>query len=119
MRIDSWLWTARFFKSRSLATAACRSGKVRLNGNIAKASAEIKSGDKISWRDHVRMREVRVVELLPRRVGAPEAVKAYVDFSAPLPTKEEMGAIPLRDRGAGRPEKKDRRDLDRLRGFQK
>jgi len=119
MRVDTWLWTTRFFKSRSLATNECRSGHVRINGNVAKASAEIKPGDRISWRDPARTRDVEVVELLPKRVGAPEAAKAYIDFSPPLPTKEERGTVPQRDRGAGRPEKRDRRDLDRLRGFAK
>lgn len=119
MRIDQWLWVVRFFKSRSLATAACRAGKVRLNGSIAKSSSLVKVGDRISWRDSLRQREVKVLALIPRRVGAPEAVKAYIDNSDPLPSKEEKGAVPVRDRGAGRPEKKDRRDLDRLRGFQK
>jgi len=119
MRLDIWLWAVRFFKSRSQATAACRAGKVRLNDVSAKASAQVKPGDVVSWRDPLRNREVKVVELLPRRVGAPEAVKAYVDSSEPLPTKEEQGSLPVRDRGAGRPEKKDRRDLDQLRGFHK
>jgi len=119
MRLDLWLWVVRFFKSRSQATAACRAGKVRLNGGIAKASALVKQGDTVSWRDSQRPREVRVVELLPRRVGAPEAVKAYVDLSPALPPVQERGTVPVRDRGAGRPEKKDRRNLDRLRGFQK
>ncbi len=119
MRVDSWLWAARFFKSRSQATAACRAGRVRLNGTVAKASALIKPGDKISWRDPLRARQVEVVELLPRRVGAPEAAQAYHDHSEPVPAKAEQGALPVRDRGAGRPEKKERRDLDRLRGFQK
>jgi len=119
MRVDTWLWTTRFFKSRSLATAACRAGKVRVNSAVAKASCLIKIGDKITWRDAVRTRSVIVVELIPRRVGAPEAMKAYEDHSDPLPTKAEQGAVPVRDRGTGRPEKKDRRDLDRLRGFQK
>jgi len=119
MRLDSWLWAARFFKSRSQATAACRAGKVRLNDAVAKAPAQVKPGDVVSWRDPLRPREVQVVELLPRRVGAPQAVKAYVDHSPALPTKEELGAVPIRDRGAGRPEKKDRRELDQLRGFHK
>ena len=117
--MDLWLWAVRFFKSRSQATAACRAGKVRINNTVAKASSLVKVGDTVSWRDTLRNREVKVVELLPRRVGAPEAVKAYIDNSEPLPTKEERGALPLRDPGAGRPEKKDRRDLDRLRGFHK
>ncbi|MDR0284415.1 MAG: RNA-binding S4 domain-containing protein [Propionibacteriaceae bacterium] len=119
MRIDVWLWVVRFFKSRSLATEACRAGKVRINGTVAKASAQVSGGDKVSWRDPLRVREVQVVTLLPRRVGAPEAAAAYVDFSPPLPTKAEQGTVPLRDRGAGRPEKRDRRETDRLRGYQK
>ncbi|MDR0847805.1 MAG: RNA-binding S4 domain-containing protein [Propionibacteriaceae bacterium] len=119
MRVDAWLWTVRFFKSRSMATTACRAGKVRVNGGIVKASHEVKVGDKVAWRDALRPREVEVLALLPRRVGAPEAALAYVDFSPPLPTKEERGALPQRDRGAGRPEKRDRRDLDNLRGYAK
>jgi ribosome-associated heat shock protein Hsp15 len=118
-----WLWAARFFKSRSLATAACRAGKIRVNDVVAKASTSIKAGDEITWRDvrgdFPRDRRVHVVELLPRRVGAPEAVKAYIDFSAPILTKLERGSVPMRDRGAGRPEKKDRRAIDKLRGFKK
>ena len=119
MRVDSWLWCVRFFKSRSLATAACRANKVKINDAVAKASSQVKVGDKVTWRDPLRTREVQVLALLPRRVGAPLAVEAYVDFSPPLPSKEEIGAVPQRDRGAGRPEKKDRRDLDQLRGFAK
>ena len=119
MRVDSWLWTVRFFKSRSLATTACRAGKVRVNGVIVKASHEVKVGDKVAWRDPLRPREVEVVELVQHRVGAPEAARAYVDFSPALPTKEERGSLPQRDRGTGRPEKRDRRDLDNLRGYAK
>ncbi|MCL2315644.1 MAG: RNA-binding S4 domain-containing protein [Actinomycetia bacterium] len=119
MRVDAWLWCARFFKSRTLATAECRAGKVKLNGRPAKPAAEIKPGDRLAWRDALRARDVEVVELLPRRVGAPEAAKAYLDHSEPIPPKELRGTVPLRDRGAGRPEKRDRRDLDQLRGYQK
>ena len=119
MRLDQWLWVVRFFKSRSQATAACRAGRIRLNDKVAKASAELKPGDKVAWRDALRPREVVVVALLPRRVGAPEAQLAYEDRSPALPDKVERGALPVRDRGSGRPEKKERRDLDQLRGFQK
>jgi len=119
MRLDSWLWAARFFKSRSQATTACRAGKVRLNGAVAKASSLVKPGDVVTWRDPLRARVVTVVELLPRRVSAPLAAAAYVDASPALPTREEIGALPVRDRGAGRPEKRDRRQLDQLRGFNK
>jgi len=119
VRVDSWLWVVRFFKSRSQATAACRAGKVRVNGVVVKASHLVKAGDRVAWRDALRAREVQIVELIPRRVGAAEAASAYTDFSAPLPDKAERGAVPLRDRGAGRPEKKDRRETDRLRGYAK
>ena len=119
MRLDSWLWTARFFKSRSQATAACRAGKVRVNDVVAKASAMVKPGDVLTWRDPLRARVVTVVELLPRRVSAVLAAAAFVDASPPVPAREEMGAVPVRDRGAGRPEKRDRRQLDQLRGFNK
>jgi ribosome-associated heat shock protein Hsp15 len=119
MRLDSWLWTTRFFMSRSQASAACRAGKVRVGGTVAKASSLIKVGDRISWRDQLRMREVEVVALPAKRVGAPEAALAYVDYSPPLPSKQERAFVPVRDKGAGRPEKKERRDLDKLRGFQK
>ncbi|MDR0783831.1 MAG: RNA-binding S4 domain-containing protein [Propionibacteriaceae bacterium] len=119
MRIDTWLWVVRFFKSRSQATAACRAGKVRLNGTIAKASSLVKVDDRITWRDPLRPREVVVVALLPRRVGAPQAAEAYLDHSPPIPPKTEQGAVPQRDRGSGRPEKKDRRETDRLRGYEK
>ena len=119
MRLDIWLWAVRFFKSRSQATTACRAGKIHLNNLPAKASALVKVGDMVSWKDPLRTREVRVEALLPRRVGAPEAVKAYTDFSPPIPPKEERGSVPLRDRGTGRPEKRDRRELDHLLGYQK
>ncbi|MDR1213136.1 MAG: RNA-binding S4 domain-containing protein [Propionibacteriaceae bacterium] len=119
MRIDSWLWTTRFFKSRSQATQACRAGQVRLNGQVVKAAAEVKPGDRIGWRDQLRPRQVEVVQLLPRRVSPSLAVEAYIDHSPPPPDPAERMAVGLRPRGAGRPEKKDRRDLDRWRGFQR
>lgn len=114
-----WLWATRFFPSRSQATAACRAGKIRLNDVTAKASTPIVIGDRLAWSDRYRSRRVEVVRLLPKRVSATIAVTAYIDHSDPMPTKAEIAAVPQRDRGAGRPEKKDRRELDRLRGFQK
>jgi len=119
MRLDTWLWAARFFKSRTLATSECRAGKVKLNDRAAKPAAEVKVGDRITWRDALRTRDVEIAALLTRRVGAPEAALAYVDHSEPIPPKELRGTVPLRDRGAGRPEKRDRRDLDLLRGYAK
>ena len=118
MRIDVWLWAVRLFKSRSLAATALRAGRVRLNDVVAKASSSVAPGDRITWREPLRARDVVVVELVPKRVGAPLAVKAYVDHSPPPPpSADERYAVGVRDRGAGRPTKRERREIDRLRGF--
>jgi ribosome-associated heat shock protein Hsp15 len=119
MRLDSWLWTTRFFSSRSQATAACRAGRVRVNGQVAKAAAAVAIGDRVAWRDAVRLREVVVVALLARRVGPAEAALAYTDHSAPAPAPADRGGLPQRDAHTGRPEKRQRRQTDRLRGYQK
>ncbi|GAB2461034.1 RNA-binding S4 domain-containing protein [Xylanimonas ulmi] len=116
MRVDVWLWAVRLFKSRSAAATALRAGRVRVNGVIAKASSAVRPGDRVTWREPLRERVVEVVELLPKRVGAPLAVKAYTDHSPALPTREERFAVGVRDRGAGRPTKRERREIDRLRG---
>lgn len=116
MRADVWLWAVRLFKSRSASAALLRAGRVRVNGTVAKASTAVKPGDRLTWRDPLRDRDVVVVELLPKRVGAPLAVKAYRDEGPPAPTREERAAVGLRDRGTGRPTKRERREIDRLRG---
>lgn len=116
MRIDLWLWAVRLTKSRSVAADLCRSGKVRINGVPAKPATTVTVGDRVTWREPLRDRVVEVVELIPKRVGAPLAVKAYKDHSPPVPTRAEREAVGLRDRGAGRPTKRERREIDRLRG---
>jgi ribosome-associated heat shock protein Hsp15 len=92
---------------------------VRVNDVVAKPSTPVKVGDRVTWRDPLRDRVVVVKELLPKRVGAPLAVKAYEDLSPPVPTREERAVVGLRDRGAGRPTKRERRELDRLRGLRR
>ena len=92
---------------------------MRLNGRVIKASADVAVGDRITWPDQLRSRDVEVLALPPTRVSAPQAALAYLDHSPPLPSKELLGTLPVRERGAGRPEKRDRRDTDRLRGYQK
>ncbi|GMA23304.1 hypothetical protein GCM10025864_10630 [Luteimicrobium album] len=115
MRVDVWLWAVRLAKSRSVATAWCRAGHVRVNGSRVKPASSVKVGDTVEFRTD-RDRVVDVVALLPKRVGAPEAVGAYVDRSpAPLP-REYVAPAGVRDRGTGRPTKRDRRALDHLRG---
>ncbi len=114
VRVDAWLWAVRMYKTRSAATAGCRAGHVRLNGQPAKASQPVRPGDTVRLRQPGRERILEVTGLLSKRVGAPEAVRNYIDHS-PEPIPRELLAVPRRDRGAGRPTKRDRRQLDRLR----
>jgi ribosome-associated heat shock protein Hsp15 len=119
MRVDQWLWTARFFKSRTQATNACRSGRVRVNDKVAKAATEVKPGDEVTWRERLRSRRVVVVALLPRRVAAPLAAEAYTDLSPALPTRAEQAATGVREPGTGRPTKQERRQTDAWLGFRR
>ncbi|MCL1800702.1 MAG: S4 domain-containing protein [Promicromonosporaceae bacterium] len=123
MRIDVWLWAVRLFKTRSAAATLLRAGKVSLNDGVAKPATAVKVGDRITWRDDYRYREVVVEQLLPNRVGAALAAPAYTDFSPPIPTKAErtaeLLAVGMRDRGSGRPTKRERREIDQLRGLRK
>jgi ribosome-associated heat shock protein Hsp15 len=115
-RVDSWIWAVRMVKTRSLATAACRAGHVRVNGERAKAAQPVKVGDEIRYRESGFDRIVQVRSLLVKRVGALIAAEAYTDLTPPPPPREEVALAPVRDRGAGRPTKRERRDLERLRG---
>lgn len=115
-RVDAWLWAVRIYKTRSLATAACRAGHVRVNGERAKAAQPVRPGDELRVRIAGFDRILVVRELLTKRVGAPQAALALEDRTPPPPPREEVGFVPVRDRGAGRPTKRERRDLDRLRG---
>ncbi|MEE6272309.1 RNA-binding S4 domain-containing protein [Georgenia wangjunii] len=116
-RVDSWVWAVRVFKSRSQATAACRAGHVRVNGERAKPATPVKVGDRVVVRGGERERILVVARILLKRVGAPEAATAVVDESPPPPPVEARPAVPFRDRGAGRPTKRERRDIQRLRGY--
>lgn len=113
VRIDSWLWAIRVYKTRSLATTACRAGHVRVNGERAKAAQLVKPGDEVRVRIAGFDRILTVRQTLVKRVGAAVAADAYVDRTPP---REPMAIIAQRDRGAGRPTKRERRDIDRLRG---
>ncbi|HEX4820005.1 MAG TPA: RNA-binding S4 domain-containing protein [Acidimicrobiales bacterium] len=112
--MDRWLWSIRLFKSRAEATDACRAGHVRINGRPAKSASTVDIGDRVDVRVHGRDRNVEVARLLNTRVGAPIAVECYIDHSPPPPPRE--AAYPAaRERGAGRPTKRERRELDRWR----
>jgi ribosome-associated heat shock protein Hsp15 len=115
-RVDQWLWAVRIFKSRSLASDACKGGHVKVNGRTVKPASAVRVGDRVEAYAAERDRVLEVVRLITRRVSAPVAAECLVDHSAPPPPREAY-VPPLfsRDRGAGRPTKKDRRSLDRLR----
>ena len=116
VRVDSWIWSVRITKTRSLAAAACRAGHVRVNGERVKPAHLLRPGDEVRVRDAGYERVVVVSRLVRKRVGPPVAVECFVDNSPPRPTREEVPVIALRDRGAGRPTKRERRDLERLQG---
>ncbi|MFE7318296.1 RNA-binding S4 domain-containing protein [Streptomyces sp. NPDC057555] len=115
-RVDSWIWSVRLTKTRSTAAAACRAGHVRVNGERVKPAHALRPGDEVRLRQVGRERIVVVTRLVRKRVGAPVAVECYVDNSPPAPPREAVPVIAVRDRGAGRPTKRDRRELDQLRG---
>lgn len=115
-RIDAWLWAVRQFKTRSAATAACRAGHVRLNGERAKAAQSVRAGDEIRVRIEGFDRILVVRGILVKRVSAPLAAASLEDLTPPRPPRELTAQLPVRDRGAGRPTKRDRRELERLRG---
>lgn len=117
MRLDSWVWSVRLFKTRSAAASACRAGHVRVNGASAKPAQLLREGDEVRIRGGGRERIVMVTRLIRKRVGAPEAAMCLIDKSPPPPAREVSMSVPQRDRGAGRPTKRERRELDRIRGF--
>ncbi|EME22150.1 RNA-binding S4 domain-containing protein [Rhodococcus triatomae] len=117
VRLDSWVWSVRLFKTRSAAAAACRAGHVRVNGTSAKPAQALRIDDEVRVRVDGRERIVVVARLIRKRVGAPEAALCLIDKTPPPPPREVLMSVPLRDRGSGRPTKRERRELDRLRGF--
>ena len=118
MRLDKWLWAARFYKSRSLSQTACDGGKVDVNGQAAKPSRMIRSGDRIELTMGEWRRELVVKNLTERRGPATEARALYDDLSPPPPPRALRAPRPVvRVPGLGRPTKRERRLHDRLREF--
>ena len=114
VRIDKWLWAARMYKHRSQATRACAGGHVKLNGQTAKASRPVKAGDSVeAVTADGRRRVLEVLALSDKRGPAPVAQTLYADHSPPPPPRSPWDQI-IRERGAGRPTKRDRRQLERL-----
>jgi len=112
-RVDAWLWAVRVFKTRSAATAACRAGHVRVNGEKAKAAQTVRPGDELRVRIAGFDRILVVRDPISKRVGAAVAATAMEDRTPP---RDPIPVVAQRDRGAGRPTKRERREIDRFRG---
>ena len=112
-RVDVWLWAVRIYKTRSAATAGCRGGHVRVNRAPAKASTPVKVGDRVEAFVE-RTRILEVVTVIDKRVGAAVAATCLVDHSPPVPVVKRLPRVFVRERGTGRPTKRERRALDRL-----
>ncbi|MFP7760393.1 RNA-binding S4 domain-containing protein [Marisediminicola sp. LYQ134] len=115
-RVDSWVWAVRLVKTRPLAAASCKGGHVLVNGAKAKPSTPVRPGDEVRVRTDDVQRIVTVVRPIVKRVSAPAAATCLIDLTPPPPPREERPIAPQRDRGAGRPTKRERRDIDRLLG---
>lgn len=120
VRIDKWLWGTRVYKTRSDAAEACRGSAIRHNGSIAKPSAKVRIGDTIVARTKALTRTLQVVGVTEKRVGAAQLPHYFEDHT---PETEFEAAREKREnakvfshKGAGRPTKKDRRDIERLLG---
>ncbi len=118
VRIDKWLWAVRLFKTRTLATEECRKGRITIDGVAVKPSRIPKIGDIIKVRKNPVTYSYKIIGIIGKRVGAKLVQEFAVDITPPeelknLEIKQQMGSME-RDRGSGRPTKKDRRDLNRL-----
>ncbi len=117
IRIDKWLWAARVFKTRSLAAAACAGGKVDVNEQGVKPAKLVRPGDLLHVTVGVARRVLRIAALSDRRGPAPRARALYEDLTPPAPPRTRAMPVGLRAMGAGRPTKRERRAIDRLRGI--
>jgi len=120
-RLDKWLWAARFFKTRSIATTAIETGKVHIDGDRIKPAKEVKVGQVIHIRNKDFEIEVDVLALSNLRKGAPEAALLYAETRASISRRENAkatgeGEYALRERGAGRPTKRQQRDIKKFTG---
>ena len=121
VRVDKWLWCVRVYKTRASANEACASGRVRVNDDTAKPATKVKLGDVVTVRRKDRTVIIEVAAVLEKRVGAQLAAEAVIDKSPPVPDRIGPGKPVLdaqvgrRERGAGRPTKRDRREIEKFR----
>jgi ribosome-associated heat shock protein Hsp15 len=117
IRVDKWLWAARVFKTRSQAAVACDGGKVDVNDEAAKPARRVRAGDLVSITlPRGRRRILKVAALGDRRGSAAVARALFEDLTPPEPPRARQAPPPWRPPGTGRPTKRQRRDLERLRG---
>ena len=120
VRTDKWLWAARFFKTRGIAAEMCAAGKVKRLGHALKASSTLRPGDvlEIPFPEGPGTRTVCIVAIMDKRVSAPEARASYEEDTAPEVFEAQRNWHAARSDGLrGRPTKKDRREMNRIRGF--
>jgi ribosome-associated heat shock protein Hsp15 len=115
-RVDRWVWAVRLTKTRSIAASACRAGHVKINGKSVKPAQVVRVGDQVRVYQNGHERVVVVARLITKRVGASVAAECYIDKSPPPPPRERLPAVPVRERGAGRPTKRERRAMEKLFG---
>lgn len=117
-RIDKYLWFVRIFKTRSMAINACAGGKIKLNGTNTKPSKDLKPRDKIDFKRGIIQHTIEVIAFPPNRVPAKNVLLYYKDLTpeSELLKLQDMKYVKIerRDKGLGRPTKKERRDIDKL-----
>ena len=106
----------RLIKTRSAASGACRAGHVRVNGVRVKPAHAVRAGDEVRLHYEGRDRVVVVQRVITKRAGAAVAAECYIDNSPPPPPREEAVTVAARDRGAGRPTKRERRSIEKFLG---
>lgn len=120
VRIDKWLWAVRVCKTRAQATDLCERGRVKIDDNPAKPSRKVRAQQIVKVRGDGIERQYQVLQCIEKRVGAPEAAACKLDLT-PQEDLDRLsairkGGVPFREKGAGRPTKRDRRMIDKLRG---
>jgi ribosome-associated heat shock protein Hsp15 len=121
VRIDKWLWSVRIFKSRTMATDACKGGRVRINGEAVKPSYQMEVQEIITVKKEGFNFQYRALQLIEKRVGAPIAVTCYENITPEAEMNKynawflsAAGSAETREKGAGRPTKKERRDMEKF-----
>ena len=120
MRLDKWLWSARFYKTRSLAAEEIGKGRAQVNGVIAKPSRDIRPGDKVTLQQGYLRREIVVLSLSMQRGPASQAQQLFEETQASLQAREQaaerrrLAPEPAQALGQGRPTKRDRRDIQQV-----